>query len=92
MKILPQAIAPYFGSAEVSLAETKVFHAFQDMGNFNSSSRCYHSLNLTDHDYKEIGEADLVLVSSLGILILEVKGGGEPPPVQVESVVISLSQ
>jgi hypothetical protein len=33
------------------------------------------SLNLSSHEYKKWGEIDFVLVSSLGMLVLEVKGG-----------------
>lgn len=33
------------------------------------------SLNLSAHEYKKWGEIDFVLVSSLGMLVLEVKGG-----------------
>lgn len=34
-----------------------------------------HSLNISEHDYKLVGELDFVLVSRRGILVLEVKGG-----------------
>jgi len=36
----------------------------------------FHSMNLTRHAYKRIGEADFVIVGLQGILVLEVKGGG----------------
>ncbi len=35
-----------------------------------------HSLNLHQHEYKQWAEADFVIVCSLGVLVLEVKGGG----------------
>ncbi len=34
-----------------------------------------HSLNLPDHEYKRLSEADFVVVDSRGVLVLEVKGG-----------------
>ena len=35
-----------------------------------------HSLTLTRHEYKAVAEADFVVVSPRGILVLEIKGGG----------------
>ena len=35
-----------------------------------------HSLDLPNHAYKLVGEADFVVVSPHGVLVLEVKGGG----------------
>jgi hypothetical protein len=35
-----------------------------------------HSLTLTEHEYKAVAEADFVIVSRRGVLVLEVKGGG----------------
>jgi len=34
-----------------------------------------HSLNLPEHEYKLLAELDFVIVSSRGILVLEIKGG-----------------
>lgn len=34
-----------------------------------------HSVNLPEHDYKRWGEADFVIVSKAGLVLLEVKGG-----------------
>jgi hypothetical protein len=39
------------------------------------SCRVLHSLGLANHPHKIVGEADFVLVSTLGIIVLEVKGG-----------------
>ena len=36
----------------------------------------FHSLNISEHDYKLCGELDFVVLSPLGLLVLEVKGGG----------------
>jgi hypothetical protein len=36
----------------------------------------FHSLNLTHHAYKRLGEIDFLIVGRPGILVLEVKGGG----------------
>jgi len=36
----------------------------------------FHSLFLTDHAEKRVGEADFVIVSKYGLFVLEVKGGG----------------
>ena len=36
----------------------------------------FHSLNISEHDYKLWGELDFVVLSPRGLLVLEVKGGG----------------
>ena len=36
----------------------------------------FHSLNISQHDYKIVGELDFVLLSTRAIIVLEVKGGG----------------
>jgi len=36
----------------------------------------YHSLNLTEHEYKRFGEIDFLICCPMGIFVLEVKGGG----------------
>ena len=35
-----------------------------------------HSVNLPEHEYKICGEIDFMVISPLGILVLEVKSGG----------------
>ena len=36
----------------------------------------FHSLNISEHDYKLCGELDFVVLCPRGLLVLEVKGGG----------------
>ena len=36
----------------------------------------FHSLNLSEHEYKLVGELDFVVLCPQGLLVLEVKGGG----------------
>src|SRR4051794_16284277 len=36
----------------------------------------FHSLNVSDHEYKRWGELDFVLLSPYGLFAIEVKGGG----------------
>ena len=59
-----------------SQAEIKIFDrllaAFPD----NKLFTAYHSLGLSEHAYKKVGEADFVIVCPFGIYVLEVKGGG----------------
>lgn len=56
-----------------SNAEKKLFPLFEkvdlDLGT------TFHSLNIPKHERKQFAEADYVVVSSRGVLILEVKGG-----------------
>ena len=56
-----------------SNAEKKLFPLFEkadlELGN------TFHSLNIPEHERKQFAEADFVVVSSRGVLILEVKGG-----------------
>ena len=43
--------------------------------NIGSQWTAYHSLNLSEHLYKEWSEIDFLLVGPQGIFIFEVKGG-----------------
>lgn len=56
-----------------SKAEKKLFPLFEktdlDLGT------TFHSLNIPKHERKQFAEADFVVVSSRGVLVLEVKGG-----------------
>src|SRR3954447_25499056 len=61
-------------STTKSAAEKHLFPLLES-AEIGRSARCFHSLNLSEHEYKKWGEADFVIVSAAGILILEVKGG-----------------
>lgn len=51
---------------------------FADLDNIKEGEGyyCLHSLSLPEHEYKVLGELDFVIVSSKGIYVIEVKGGG----------------
>ena len=55
-------------------AESKVFD-FLKQAKFSEYDVALHSLNIGQHEYKRWGEADFVILSKRGILLLEVKGG-----------------
>jgi ATP:corrinoid adenosyltransferase len=59
--------------ANASLAERRLFNRFRS----ELPDDCYvlHSLGLTNHKNKLWGECDFVVLSGLGIFVLEVKGG-----------------
>ena len=56
-----------------SNAERKLFTLFEKAD--LELGTTFHSLNIPEHERKQFAEADFVVVSSRGILILEVKGG-----------------
>jgi hypothetical protein len=56
-----------------SNAERKLFPHFEQAD--LPGATAFHSLNLPKHQKKQFSEADYVVVSSRGILVLEVKGG-----------------
>jgi len=56
-----------------SKAEEKIYKQFQQ---FEADGWVIHSLNLPEHQYKQWAEADFVVLTSSGLLVLEVKGGG----------------
>ncbi len=58
-----------------SKAELKVFEKLADSEFADHHPIGFHSLLLTKHDYKRVGEADFVIVSIYGLFVLEVKGG-----------------
>lgn len=58
-----------------SNAERKVFELL-DATDLGPSSYALHSLHLARHDEKRMAEADFVVVSPTGVLVIEVKGGG----------------
>ena len=55
-------------------AEKKMFKLLKavDLG---GDATCLHSLELARHRYQRLGEIDFVIISALGLLVLEVKGG-----------------
>ncbi len=57
-----------------SAAERKVFGFLKEI-DFSGYDVAIHSLNIGQHEYKRWGEADFVILSKRGILLLEVKGG-----------------
>jgi hypothetical protein len=71
MNIVPQYISEDIESS----AEARVFRAFQKV-DIHSKSFLFHSVNLPDHQYKQWGEIDFLLISTSGIMVFEVKGGG----------------
>lgn len=58
-----------------SNAELKVFDMLAASEFADHHPKAFHSLLLTKHDSKRVGEADFVVVSIYGIYVLEVKGG-----------------
>ena len=56
-----------------SSAEEKLFPVFGRAS--LDGATAFHSLNLPEHRKKQFSEADYVVVSPRGILVLEVKGG-----------------
>lgn len=57
-----------------SKAEKKIFDQLKNSG-LGQDYTILHSLNLNEHRYKEWAEADFVIISPNGVLVLEVKGG-----------------
>ena len=70
MKLLPKVLL----GQSVNASERHVRHLLsQAFGGENGVA--FHSLNLPNHDYKRLSEADFVLLRPGSILVLEVKGG-----------------
>ena len=59
-----------------SRAEQFVFDALALAEFGDHKPVAFHSLFLTKHEKKRVGEADFVIVSKYGLFVLEVKGGG----------------
>ena len=64
---------PYLYSKRKLYGEERVFRLLKNI-DFPKDYFIFHSLNIPDHIYKKEGEADFLILSSLGILIIEVKG------------------
>jgi hypothetical protein len=57
-----------------SAAEQRLYKMIRQI-RFGEGDIALHSLNLAIHDYKKWSEADFVLITRLGLLLIEVKGG-----------------
>lgn len=69
MKLVPPQVFEF-----KSAAEKKIFGFLKEIS-FGPADVALHSLNIGRHEYKRWGEADFVLISRRGIIVLEVKGG-----------------
>ena len=68
-------IPPEITHGTTSDAEKAVFRLLRE-SEMGHRARCFHSLNISEHDYKLVGELDFVVLAPEGLLVLEVKGGG----------------
>ncbi len=68
MKLVPPLVFKF-----ESNAEKKIFEALKEAK--GEGITVLHSLNLPEHAYKQWAEADFVVISSAGVMVLEVKGG-----------------
>ena len=70
VEMLPDLLAPEIKSK----AEADLFHEFK---NHETSERyiILHSLGLSEHVNNIFGEIDFVVICSMGVLCIEVKGG-----------------
>lgn len=57
-----------------SNAEKNLFKIIENI-DFGNDAICFHSMNISEHDYKMWGEIDFIIISGRGIICLEVKGG-----------------
>jgi len=64
-----------FGELTQSAAERRVFGLFERT-QLGDGTCCFHSLDLSEHDYKLCAEIDFVIVTRNSVIVLEVKGGG----------------
>lgn len=73
MRMTPSVIT----ASTQSSAERRVFDMLTrtDVRGDNEAT-AFHSLNISQHDYKIVGELDFVLLSTRGLIVFEVKGGG----------------
>jgi hypothetical protein len=71
MRVIP----PYVTKKFKSDAERKFFDRLKQV-ELEGDWTAYHSLNVSEHDYKRWAELDFVLVGPKGIYAFEVKGGG----------------
>jgi Nuclease-related domain len=67
-------VPPVAAESTKSKAEKRIFALLRDV-DLGASATALHSLNLSEHDYKLVGELDFLLITHRGIYVLEVKGG-----------------
>lgn len=70
MKLIPDPVFSFN-----SRAEAKVHHLLSSL-NLDNDWVALHSVNCSEHAYKQWSEIDFLLVGGGGIFVLEVKGGG----------------
>lgn len=71
MRMIPEKISP----ATKSDAEKEIFRRLELIDD-SDWYFALHSLNLSEHVWKRVGEIDFLLVGPRGIYVLEAKGGG----------------
>jgi len=69
--ILKEASSP---SNQLLMGEKHVRDLLEQL-HFGVDAVCLHSLDVSEHQYKQWSELDYVLISREGVLVLEVKGG-----------------
>ena len=74
MKMCPDVLLPALGGASRSAAEEKIFRRLKGV-NLGPHWRAYHSLNCSEHRYKQWAELDFVIIGPEGALVIEGKGG-----------------
>ncbi|WP_369742815.1 NERD domain-containing protein [Pseudidiomarina sp. PP-1MA] len=76
MRMIPST--PLFGpnGNRPPKSEVRIFNKLRECFIERNDFVCFHSLNLTRHEYKRFGEADFVILSPYGLYVVEVKGGG----------------
>ena len=72
MRMIPAAVT----AGTRSSAERRFFKLLQRSPSLGQRATAYHSMNLSRHDYKRVGELDFVITTPRDVLVLEVKGGG----------------
>lgn len=65
-------IPPHILSGATPSSERKVFDL---LSRHSTPGAALHSININLHRFKPVAEADFVLVTAFGVLVLEVKGG-----------------
>src|SRR5829696_7258584 len=68
-------IPPYLSTSTASSAERKLFAALEAVP-LDEGWSALHSLELSSHRYKAVGEIDFLIAGPRGVFALEVKGGG----------------
>ena len=74
MKTSPSAL-PYSLLSDPKLsAERRVFESLKKI-EYEDHSTAFHSLRLSEHEYKREGEIDFLILGPSGLFVIEVKGG-----------------